>query len=74
MTNPAKVAVIGAGISGLACAYRLQQFGLEVPVFESNSAAGGMIEPIRVRRDTFCCTAASEKFRCRRRRCWLPHF
>jgi oxygen-dependent protoporphyrinogen oxidase len=46
MTNPAKVAVIGAGISGLACAYRLQQLGLEVTVFESNSAAGGMIDSV----------------------------
>src|SRR5579863_2510642 len=46
MTNPAKVAVIGAGISGLACAYRLQQLGLDVTVFESNSSAGGMIDSV----------------------------
>jgi len=46
MTNPAKVAVIGAGISGLACAYRLQQLGLDVTVFESNSAAGGLIDSV----------------------------
>ncbi len=46
MTNPAKVAVFGAGVSGLACAYRLQQLGLEVTVFESNSSAGGMIDSV----------------------------
>ncbi len=44
MKKPIQVAVIGAGISGLACAYRLQQLGLDVTVFESNSAAGGMID------------------------------
>src|SRR5580658_2149694 len=46
MKNPPQVAVIGAGISGLACAYRLQQLGLDVTVFESNSAAGGMIDSV----------------------------
>ena len=46
MNSSLKVAVIGAGISGLACAYRLQQLGLDVNVFESNSAAGGMIESV----------------------------
>src|ERR1700683_1152524 len=43
MKNPIQAAVIGAGISGLACAYRLQQLGLDVGVFESTSAPGGMI-------------------------------
>ncbi len=38
--------MIGAGISGLACAYRLQRLGVDVTVFESNSAAGGMIESV----------------------------
>src|SRR5277367_1811242 len=46
MKNPTQVAVIGAGISGLACAYRLQRLGLDVTVFESNSAAGGMIDSV----------------------------
>ena len=46
MKNPTQVAVIGAGISGLACAYRLQQLGLDVSVFESNSAVGGMIDSV----------------------------
>jgi oxygen-dependent protoporphyrinogen oxidase len=46
MKTPTHVAVVGAGISGLACAYRLQQLGVAVTVFESNSAAGGMIESV----------------------------
>ena len=46
MKNLTQVAVIGAGISGLACAYRLQQLGIDVTVFESNFGAGGMIESV----------------------------
>ena len=38
-----KVAIIGAGISGLAAAYRLQQDGVDAVVLESASRAGGKI-------------------------------
>jgi protoporphyrinogen/coproporphyrinogen III oxidase len=37
------VIVIGAGISGLACAYRLQQAGISVRVLEAGSRPGGAI-------------------------------
>jgi oxygen-dependent protoporphyrinogen oxidase len=47
MRNPTQVAVIGAGISGLACAYRLQQLGLHVTVFEVNDSAGGLIDSVQ---------------------------
>jgi protoporphyrinogen/coproporphyrinogen III oxidase len=47
MKNPTQVAVIGAGISGLACAYRLQQLGLDVTVFEVNDSAGGLIDSVQ---------------------------
>jgi oxygen-dependent protoporphyrinogen oxidase len=47
MNNPTQVAVIGAGISGLACAYRLQQLGVDVTVFESNDCAGGLIDSVQ---------------------------
>ncbi len=36
-----RIAVIGAGISGLACAYELQKAGFEVVVFEKNNVVGG---------------------------------
>ena len=35
------VAVIGAGLSGLACAYRLASFGYPVTVYEQSSLLGG---------------------------------
>ena len=46
MNKPPQVAVIGAGISGLACAYRLQQLGLDVTVFEANPGPGGLIDSV----------------------------
>lgn len=36
-----KIAVIGAGISGLACAYRLVQAGADVTLFEAGAYFGG---------------------------------
>ncbi len=41
MKKGKKVAVIGAGIAGLACAYELQKKGYDVTVFEKESLAGG---------------------------------
>ncbi len=37
------VIVIGGGISGLACAYRLQQAGIPVRALEAGSRPGGVI-------------------------------
>jgi protoporphyrinogen/coproporphyrinogen III oxidase len=48
---PEKVVVIGAGISGLSCAFRLKQFGLRPLVLESSARAGGMVATVR--RDGF---------------------
>ncbi|MCA9374049.1 MAG: NAD(P)/FAD-dependent oxidoreductase [Candidatus Gracilibacteria bacterium] len=36
-----KIAVIGAGIAGLSCAYELQKAGLEVTIFEKENYVGG---------------------------------
>jgi monoamine oxidase len=36
-----RVAVIGAGIAGLHCAYRLQQSGVDVTVYEASTRVGG---------------------------------
>ena len=36
-----RVAVVGAGIAGLHCAYRLQQSGVDVKVYEASTRVGG---------------------------------
>jgi putative selenate reductase len=41
--NGRKVAIIGAGPSGLSCAYFLRMGGFEVAIFETKSIPGGMI-------------------------------
>jgi putative selenate reductase len=42
--NGFKVAVIGAGPSGMSCAYYLALSGFDVDVFEEQSRAGGMVQ------------------------------
>ena len=42
-----KVVVIGGGISGLACAYRLRQLGISCLVLESTKRPGGVIATVR---------------------------
>ena len=42
-TRPQKVAVVGAGPAGLACAYFLAQMGYGVTVFEALPVGGGML-------------------------------
>jgi cation diffusion facilitator CzcD-associated flavoprotein CzcO len=37
-----KVAVIGAGVSGVAAAIHLKRAGLDVTVYERNARAGGI--------------------------------
>ena len=41
-----KIAVIGAGPSGLSCAYFLLRSGFEVEIFETKSQSGGMISAV----------------------------
>ncbi len=41
--NGKRVAVIGAGTSGLTCGYYLVRIGYDVDVFESESVAGGVL-------------------------------
>jgi monoamine oxidase len=37
----ARVVVVGAGLSGLTCAYRLKQAGINATIYEANSRVGG---------------------------------
>jgi oxygen-dependent protoporphyrinogen oxidase len=46
MADPKQVVVIGGGISGLACAYRLRQLGVSVTLFEALPRPGGLIESV----------------------------
>jgi monoamine oxidase len=39
--SSARVVVIGAGLAGLTCAYRLQQSGINATIYEANSRLGG---------------------------------
>ncbi len=43
VTREARVAVVGSGPAGLACAYDLVREGYRVTVFEASSRAGGMM-------------------------------
>jgi len=42
-TESIDVVIVGGGISGLACACRLQKFGRSVTLIESSSQAGGLL-------------------------------
>jgi putative selenate reductase len=44
--NGFKVAIIGAGPSGLTCAYYLNQAGFKTNVFESQNGPGGMVSAV----------------------------
>lgn len=43
----ARVAIVGAGLSGLTAGYRLQQAGWEVDVFEATNQPGGRVQTVR---------------------------
>ncbi|MBW1733263.1 MAG: FAD-dependent oxidoreductase [Deltaproteobacteria bacterium] len=43
VTRPEKIAVVGAGPSGLTCAYFLRRSGYRVTVYEAQGVAGGML-------------------------------
>jgi len=42
-----KTVVIGGGISGLACAFRLRQLGIQAVVLEASERPGGMVATVR---------------------------
>ena len=46
MSAPSQIPVIGGGISGLACAWRLKQLGLPVLLLERSPRFGGVIDTV----------------------------
>ncbi|MGH7836358.1 MAG: FAD-dependent oxidoreductase, partial [Candidatus Binataceae bacterium] len=60
MTPLRQAIVIGAGISGLACALRLAEMGIGVRVLEAAGQPGGMIATIE--RDGFLFEAGPQSF------------
>lgn len=46
-SSPARIAVIGAGLAGLTCAYRLRQAGYSATVYEASNRVGGRCWTIR---------------------------
>jgi protoporphyrinogen/coproporphyrinogen III oxidase len=58
--NPRQAIVIGAGISGLACALRLREMGVAVRVFEAGARPGGIISTIE--RDGFLFESGPQSF------------
>ena len=47
MGHITKAVVVGAGISGLACAYRLEELGITPLVLEASGAPGGILRTVR---------------------------
>ena len=47
MTTRAPILIVGAGISGLACAYYLRKSGIDAQIVEASSRPGGMIRSDR---------------------------
>ena len=43
----ARVAIVGAGLSGLTAGYRLQTAGWQVDVFEAANSPGGRVQTVR---------------------------
>ncbi|HTX13950.1 MAG TPA: protoporphyrinogen oxidase [Candidatus Baltobacteraceae bacterium] len=46
MSNSTNTVVVGGGISGLACAYRLKKLGVPVTLLEASPRVGGLIDTV----------------------------
>lgn len=60
MADPRQVAIIGGGISGLACAFRLRQFGVPVILFEAAERLGGLVGTVE--KDGFLFESGPQSF------------
>src|SRR5206468_2464508 len=43
----ADVAIVGGGLAGLVCAYRLRQHGVHADIYEASSGLGGRVQSDR---------------------------
>ena len=50
VSSSQRVVIVGAGLAGLTCAYRLHQAGVDAPVLEAADRVGGRVW---TRRDAF---------------------
>src|ERR1700676_1731042 len=60
MTTHAPVLIVGAGISGLTCAYYLRKFGIDAQIVEASPHPGGVIRSER--RDGFLLELGPQSF------------
>src|ERR1700685_4462135 len=60
MAESFQVAIVGGGISGLACAHRLRALGVPAVVLESEERAGGVIGTVE--RNGFLFEAGPQSF------------
>ena len=60
MAEPFQVAIVGGGISGLACAHRLRGLGVRALVLEAEDRAGGVIGTVE--RNGFLFEAGPQSF------------
>jgi oxygen-dependent protoporphyrinogen oxidase len=60
MADSLPALVIGAGISGLACAYALRRSGIDVLVLEASARPGGLIQSLR--QDSFLFELGPQSF------------
>lgn len=60
MTETSQAVVIGGGISGLACAYRLRKYGIGATLLEASCEPGGLVSTIE--KDGFLFEAGPQSF------------
>jgi protoporphyrinogen/coproporphyrinogen III oxidase len=60
MADAEQVVVIGAGVSGLACAYRLERLGMPVKLLEAANCVGGLIGTVE--KDSFLFESGPQSF------------
>jgi len=60
MVESEQVVVVGGGVSGLACAVRLQQLGVPVTLFEASERVGGLVGTVE--KDGFLFESGPQSF------------